>query len=101
MLGKPHKRRFHPHPFSITLHPPLFFVNDSIEKSTRDFHPIRPGRVCVEDDVPIGEVLEGNGLPIHLADGSRTRRARNGLSGVELGKNQALGGSPLDDGTPL
>ena len=55
----------------------------------------------MEDDVPIGEVLEGNGLPIHLADGSRTRGARSGLSGVELGKNQALGGSPLDNGTPL
>ena len=82
----------------MTLHPPLF-VNGSIVKNTRNFHPIRLGRVCVEDDVRIGEVLEGNGLPIHLADGSRTRGARNSLSGVELGKNQALGGSPVHDGT--
>ena len=76
VLRDANEGRFQPHPLSVLLDT-FLLVHHRIVHNTGQFHFVGAGRIRVEDDIAVSDVLQGQRLPIHLSDGTRTGRTRN------------------------
>ena len=92
--------RLQPHPLAVLLDT-FLLVHHCIVHNTGQFHFVGAGRIRVEDDISVCDVLQGQRLPIHFSDGTRTGRTRNCHCWVYLGQDEGLKSPALRYGSPL